>query len=145
LEKIVADSNVIVKWFILEDYSDQAKLLRNDHLMGYVEVVSPTYALIEIYNTLRKYMVKGLIGEKELYKIIDLLYDVKISFTEITRELLDKALDYSVKNSITVYDAYYIVLAYRLNTVVYTADEKLLRNLRGREHRIKHIKEYYRK
>ncbi len=140
--RVVADSNVIIKWFIIEDYSEYAKMLRNDHLMGHVEVVLPIYALLEIYNTLRKYLIRGFIREEELYKIIELLHEVRIHFMEITRDLLDEALSYSIKNHVTVYDAYYIVLAHKLNTVFYTADEKLLKRLEGKEPRVRHIKEY---
>lgn len=142
MKRVVVDANVIVKWFIPEDFSDEAKLLRNDHLMGYVEATSPTYALLEIYNALRKYLIRGFINEEELRKIIDLLHKSEIKFVEIDREILDKAINYSIENHVTVYDAYYITLAHKLNTTVYTADEKLLKRLEKKEPRIKHIKEY---
>ncbi len=144
MRKVIIDSNVIVKWFIPEDYSEQAKLLRNDHLMGYVEATAPIYALLEVYSALRKYLIRGVINEKELNKITDLLYEVGIRFIGITKELLDKAIRYSIEKHVTIYDAYYIVLAYELDTVVYTADEKLLRRLSGDEPKVKHIKKYTR-
>ncbi len=137
MERVVVDSNVLVKWFIPEDYSEYARLLRNDHLLGCVEAVAPTYALLEFYNTLRKYYAKGILDKEKVYKIVGLLHEAKITLVDIERDTLDQALEYSLQNHITVYDAYYIVLAHNLDTVVYTADEKLLKRLGKREPRLK--------
>ena len=142
MERVVVDSNVVVKWFIPEEYSEYAALLRNDHLLGCVEASAPHHALLEVYNALRKYYAKGVLDEEKLARIVDLLHEARIVFTSIEREALDEALRYSIENHITVYDAYYIVLAHKLDTLVYTADEKLLKRLAGREPRVKHLKEY---
>lgn len=142
MERVVADSNVLLKWFIPEEYSEYARLMRNDHLVGRVEVVAPSYALLEIYNALRKYCAKKVIGKEELSKIISFLYEAKIRFVEVKRRTLDKALEYSLKNHVTVYDAYYIILAHELATIAYTADGKLLKNLKNKESELKHIREY---
>ncbi len=58
------------------------------------------------------------------------MYEIRITFIDTTRELLDKALEYSIENNVTVYDMYYIVSSFKLNIVVYMADEKLLRRLK---------------
>ena len=142
MERVVVDSNVLVKWFILEDYSEYARLLRNDHLLGCVEAVTPRYALLEFYNALRKYYARGILDREKLAKIVDLFHEVKVTLVDIKRDVLDEALKYSLENHVTVYDAYYIVLAYKLDTLVYTADEKLLKRLEDREPRLKHLKEY---
>jgi len=142
LERVVVDSNVLIKWFVPEDYSVHARLLRNDHLLGCVEAVAPKYALLEFYNALRKYHALGVIGKDKLYRIAGFLHEARITFADIERSLLDEALAYSLRGQVTVYDAYYIVLARKLDTIVYTADEKLLRRLEGREQRLKHLKEY---
>ncbi len=142
MERVVVDSNVLVKWFIPEEYSDYAKLIRNDHLLGCIEVVAPRYALLEFYNALRKYCTRKVIDKEKLTRILDLFHEVKVAFIGVERSILDEALTYSLENHITVYDAYYIVLAYKLNTQVYTADEKLLKRIRDKEPRIKHLKEY---
>ena len=142
MERVVVDSNVLVKWFVPEEYSGYARLLRNDHLLGCVEAVAPRYALLEFYNALRKYHALGVIDEGKLFRIAGLLHEARVTFVDIERSLLDEALAYSLRNQVTVYDAYYIVLASKLDTVAYTADEKLLRKLEGREPRLKHLKEY---
>ncbi|ABN69780.1 conserved hypothetical protein [Staphylothermus marinus F1] len=142
MERVVADSNVLVKWFIPEEYSEYAKLMRDNHLLGRIEVVAPIYALLEIYNALTKYYIRKILDREKLSKIIHLLHESRINFINIERTILDKALKYSLENHVTIYDAYYIVLAYELKTITYTADEKLLKNLKNKEPRLKHIKDY---
>ncbi len=142
MERVVVDSNVMIKWFIPEDYSEQALALCSDYLMGSIDIVAPMYSLLEFSNALRKYYVRGIIGVNEVFKIMKLLYEMKIEFMDIDEGLLREALKYSLENHIVVYDAYYIILAYKLDTVLYTADEKLLRRLRDKESRLKHIRTY---
>jgi len=138
----VVDSNVLIKWFVPEDYSDYALTLMKDHLMGLVEATAPKYALLEFSNAMRKYVVKGLMRRDDALRALQLLLRAHVNFIGIDEELTGEALDYGLTNQVTVYDSYYVVLARRLGTVAYTADEKLLRRLRGKEPIIKHIKEY---
>ncbi len=142
MERVIVDSNVVVKWFIPEEYSEYARHLRNDHLLGCIEAVAPRYALLELYSAFRKYYAKRILDLGKLARIVDLLHEARIVLIDIERKTLDDALKYSLENHITVYDAYYIVLAHRLNTLIYTADEKLLKRLINKEPRIKHLKEY---
>ncbi len=63
--RVVVDSNVLIKWFISEKYSDCAKKIRDDHIRGYVNVVVPAYALLEFSNTLRKYVNRGSLQPRQ--------------------------------------------------------------------------------
>jgi len=142
MSEVVVDSNILVKWFIPEDYHEEAKALLKDHLHGNVVVVVPWYALLEFANTLRKYVTKKIIGMNEVLAIYRLLIESAPHFIEEKEKLVSKALDYSVRRGTTVYDAYYIIIAQELNTVMYTADERLLRQLEGKEQLVRHIREY---
>ena len=142
VRKVVADSNVLVKWFIPEDYSREACILRDDHLYGRVRVIAPAYAALEFANSLRKYAARGAIKESAALKALDLLREVEVGFISTSFDLVSQSLKYSMEKNVTVYDAYYIVLARKHSTRVYTADEKLLRNLEGREVCIRHVVDY---
>jgi len=142
VRKVVADSNVLVKWFIPEDYSREACVLRDDHLYGRVHVIAPAYAALEFANSLRKYVARGMIKESAAFKALDLLRKAEVEFINISLDLVSESLKYSIRKNVTVYDASYIVLARKHNTRVYTADEKLLRNLEGRENCIRHVVDY---
>ena len=141
-KKVVVDSNVLVKWFIPEDYSEQAAVLRDDHLYGRVTVIAPTYAALEFSNSLRKYIARGLIKKPTALKALDLLRKAEVEFTNISLDSVSESLRYSIEKNVTVYDAYYIVLARKHSTRMYTADEKLLRNLKGKENCVRHIADY---
>lgn len=139
---IVADSNVLIKWYIPEKYSEQAVLMRNDYLYGRIEVITPTYALLEFTNTLRKYVIRKLITYKDALIALNLLLETKIKYISIFSDYMDKVLKYSMDNNVTVYDAYYIVLAKENNAYMYTADEKLLSKVEDKEPLVRHIRDY---
>ena len=139
--QIVCDASIIVKWVIKEDYSDYARKIRIDHLNGRVTVVIPSIAIAEVANALRKYYLRGLISADYLRKALNLLRDSLLSVYDITWESVINASELSIKYGISIYDAIYIDLAMRLNTVMYTADETLIRLLSGNKH-VKHVTEY---
>ena len=139
---IIADSNIIVKWFIPEEYSEYAVVLRDDHLYGRVNVIAPVYAILEFANSMRKYVIRGILSKDKAIKALEYLKKTSITYVDINFDLAREALKYAIENHVTAYDSYYIVLARKYNTIAYTADEKLLSRLKGRENHIKHIIEY---
>jgi len=139
---IVVDSNILVKWFIPERYTKEASMLRDDHIYGRVKVITPTYALLEFGNALRKYFLYGYLSENKVLEAYELLIDVEVCFKEIDNSLVQEAIKYSVDKHVTVYDAYYVVLAKKHSAFMYTADEKLLNKLSNIEQLVRHIKEY---
>ncbi|RLE63376.1 MAG: hypothetical protein DRJ38_07670, partial [Thermoprotei archaeon] len=52
-----------------------------------------------------------------------------IELYSLRGELAQKTVEIAVKENITVYDAAYIALAQELNTIFYTADEKLIKKM----------------
>ncbi len=142
MERVVIGSNVMVKWFIPGDYSEQALALCSDYLAGTIDIAVPAYSILEFSNALRKCYVRNIINFNQVFKIMKLLQEMRINFIHIDKDVLIKALEYSLERHVTVYDAYYIILAYELDTIFYTADEKLLKRLSGKDSRVKHIRTY---
>ena len=138
----MVDASVVIKWLVPEEYSGEALRLLDDHLEGRVVAAAPSYSVLEVANALRKYVARGLLGEPEAWEAYGILLDAGLELHEVEGEAAGEALRYALENSVTVYDAYYIVLARRLGAVFYTADERLLRRLRGREPSARHIAEY---
>lgn len=141
-KRVVVDANILVKWFIPEDYSEHAAALMNDHLHGVVTAVAPSYAILEFANTLRKYVARKLLSRSDAIDALKLLEKIEVEFISITFDFLREALKYAIKKSVTVYDAYYILLAKKYGAEMFTADEKLLRKLADKERNLKHIKNY---
>ncbi len=142
MNRVVVDSNILVKWFIPEKYSDEACVLRNDVVYGRIKAVVPIYALLEFCNTIRKYVLLKILDGVTAQKIYDLLMSIDLELVSIDRDLVKDALRYSLEKHVTVYDAYYVVLAYKYDCTMYTADEKLLNKLSNVEKRVKHIRDY---
>jgi len=141
-EVVVVDSNIMVKWFIPEEYSREAGRLLKGFLYGRISIIAPVYAMIECCNALRKYVVRKIISREQVMGVYRLFTRIGVNFVTIEQPLLEEALRYGLDNDITVYDAYYIVLAKHYDTIVYTADEKLLKKIGGVEASIRHIKDY---
>ncbi|QOJ79033.1 type II toxin-antitoxin system VapC family toxin [Infirmifilum lucidum] len=139
---VVADASVVLKWFIEEDYSKHARMLRDDHLYGRVTVHAPSTLMVEVANALRKYVARSVLTREQALRGLRVLYEAGIELEEVGSELLLEALGYSIDNNVTVYDALYVALARKLGTTAYTADEKLLGALRGRDDAVAHIQSY---
>lgn len=130
MEKVVSDASVIVKWFIEEEHSDKALKLRDMHVNGEVSIASPELMPFEVLNALK---YSGLFELDELKAAAISLSSYGIELYSLKGELAERAVEIAVEKDITVYDAVYLALASELSTVLYTADEKLIRKV-GREY-----------
>ena len=145
MERVVADANVLVKWFVEEEYTEQALNLRADHIAGCVEIVAPAHALLEVADALRKYAARGILAASDVVEAVETLLGFGIEFAAIDRQGVLEAVKYSLERGVTAYDAYYIVLAHRLGAPFYTADRKLLDRVKEHESVARHIGAYRRK
>jgi len=134
---VVIDASVVVKWFIEEDYFKEARLLRDAYINGLINLAAPSLLHYEVLNALK---FSGGFGEEELKEVAGALDDYQITLYDLKGELATKTIELSMRKGITVYDASYVALAYILDTVVYTSDEKLIQRIRDPVH-VKHIRE----
>ncbi|RLF22545.1 MAG: PIN domain nuclease [Thermoprotei archaeon] len=141
---IVVDASVVVKWYVIEDFRDQALALRDDYINGLFKLASPTLMPFEVINAVR-YSRKD-ISPATLKAIMESLVKYGFELYELKGEYADLTIDTALENNITIYDASYVALAEYLNTTLYTADEKLIESL-NKKHRkaVKHIKDYKQK
>jgi len=126
MERVVSDASVVVKWFIQEEYSDKALKLRDMHVNGEVYLAAPELLPFEVLNALK---YSGLFSLEELKMAAISLSSYGIELYSLRGELAQKTVEIAVKENITVYDAAYIALAQELNTIFYTADEKLIKKM----------------
>ena len=47
MERVVTDTNILVKWFIKEEYTEKELLIRGDHIAVYIRIMAPEYAPLE--------------------------------------------------------------------------------------------------
>ena len=120
----VVDASVAIKWYLPEVDTDAALSLRERHLNGDIRLVSPDLMVYEVANALR-YHPRA--GADRLAEHIGDLFALDIGLDPTSETSMTAAISSAFRLGLSIYDASYISLAERLDTVVYTADESMLR------------------
>ena len=118
---LVIDASVIVKWFLNEENSDIARLIRLDLEKGSMSIIIPELLLLEVSNSLKYNKVK----EKNIIFANKILFDAGFMISKLNEEIMLKTIENSIKYNITVYDALYVTLAQLHGTFLVTADKEL--------------------
>jgi len=126
--EVVIDASVVVKWFVEEEGSEEALKVRDRYVEGEIQIIAPELITFEVLNAL---YFKRLFSEDELKQISEALEAYSFSLYPLRGEYARKAVEISYENDITLYDASYVALAIVRDTFAYTADEKLVRKLKG--------------
>ena len=126
MREIVIDASVVVKWFIEENDSDKALLLRDEFISGNVELFVPPLLYFEVLNAL-KYSQLFKPGELEDAgeSLENYGFTVITIKDEIRKHMINAAIDYDL----SIYDASYLGLSISLDKLFCTADEKIIKNL----------------
>ncbi len=124
--EVVADASVIVKWFIEEQDSDKALILRDRHISREITISLPGLAPYEILNALKWSRVYD---EGELKQIGGSLNKYGFKTYPLIGELKRKTIEIAMRFDTTIYDASYVALASHLDTTLYTADQELIRKI----------------
>ncbi len=135
-KKVVVDASIIAKWFLIEEYSEQALRLRNDYISGKIILAVPSLLFYEVLNALK---YSGVYSSEELLLIGTSLEKYGFEIYELRENLLHRTIKYSMEHNTTIYDASYIALADTLSTILYTADNELLEKF---PKIARHIKDY---
>ncbi|MEM0053627.1 MAG: type II toxin-antitoxin system VapC family toxin [Nitrososphaeria archaeon] len=126
MQEVVVDASVIVKWFVEEESSDKAIIVRDKYIDGEIKLIAPEILPFEVLNAL---YYKKLFSKEELEEISEALEEFSFELYSLKGEYAKKIIEVVVKNGITVYDASYIGLAVFKNIQVYTSDKKLIGRL----------------
>ncbi len=121
--KVVVDASVCAKWYLDEEYSDRARLLRDEFVKGQIAITVPSLLFYETLNALR---YSRAFDEKELSVAADSLSKYGFEVWEPRGEVYREAARLSLAQEITVYDAAYVALSEHLRALFYTVDKKLL-------------------
>jgi predicted nucleic acid-binding protein len=124
--EVVTDASVIVKWFIEEEDSDKALILRDRHISKKLRLSIPSLALYEVLNALKW---SRLYDEGELNQIGVALNKYGFSIHPLMGKLKEETIKTAVRHDITIYDASYVALALHLDATLYTADQELVRRI----------------
>ncbi len=126
----VLDASVAVRWFILERESDReaAFTLRWRHVEGRTRMIVPELFLLEVPNAIK---ASKRASEDELSEVITALHDMDLQIERHSWDVLRKTNAIAWAYNLTWYDGLYVALAEVLGFPLVTADEALMRKMRG--------------
>jgi predicted nucleic acid-binding protein len=121
-QTLVVDASAVAKWFLEEEDSDKAILVRDAHIDGRVKLVAPDLIVYEVANALN-YNPK--VSDVQLAARVQDLYDYDLDLVPPSAEYTTRTAKTARELSVSVYDASYIALADIIATNLVTADRKL--------------------
>jgi len=126
----VLDASVAAKWFVRQREADSelALSVRDRHTSGLCRLILPEFGLLEIANAIR-YSARA--KEADVASALDLLHDVQLEIHQLSWDLLRKVNAIAWAYKIAMYDAVYVALAEQLGFPLLTADEDLLKKMKG--------------
>jgi len=126
----VVDASVLVKWFLHEKEADRdrALALRDLHISGRSTIYVPELAFLEVLNAIR---FSSKADEEDGETALETLQDLNLEAKSASGDLLRKTNAIAWAYKITIYDALYVALAEQIGYPVITADEVMIKKLRG--------------
>ena len=128
--KYVLDSNVALKWVLVEPDSHQAKQLRDDFQNSVHELLAPDIFEVEIAHALTRAERQGVIAAGQAAILWSDVFSTPPRL-ERSGPLVPRAIEISSQFRHGVYDCLYVALAEREKCELVTADDKLVRKLQS--------------
>ncbi len=135
--KIVIDTNVVVKFFVQETDSIDAKGLLEKVLSAEVELAAPDFMLIAFANVLWLKVARGELDDDEAEQIIAQFLSL-MELVEIipARRILVDAFRTARLHDHSAYDAAFLALAEGYGISLVTADRKFYQETRSLSSRL---------
>jgi predicted nucleic acid-binding protein len=126
----VLDASVAVKWFAerTEEDRHRALAIRARHVAGRVHLFAPWSLPLEVANALR---FSHRFPEADVIAAVQTLDDLGLDIRPIGVDLLRKTVAIAFAYQLTLYDAVYVALAEVVGFPLLTADEILLKKMKG--------------
>ena len=118
--KLTVDASIVVKWYIPEKYSEEARLL----LAHRLERHAPVILLAEFANTIWKKARRNEIADPQRY-FDELPHLREVVVLRAGDDLIERAAQIAVEIDHPVYDCLYLACAEATRSMLVTADQKL--------------------
>lgn len=126
---VILDASVIYKWFVDEEpqkITITARKLRDKFIKGGQSVLAPTILLYELANA---FAFKTSLELRYIRKFWAKFTEYNIPVISPNAEFMEKAISFSKKYSVSVYDSSYAVLALENKCDLITADDKFAKQV----------------
>lgn len=117
--KLTVDASVVVKWFVPEALSEEARILLGDGL----SLCAPDLVLVEFANTIWKKVRRGELADHQPY-INELPHLSEVITLYPAYDLLASTAQIAQKLDHPIYDCLYLACAEATRSILVTADRK---------------------
>lgn len=125
------DTSVAVKWHLEENHSDEAARLLDAVGSEVSELLAPSTLQPEFFNTLWQQRRRGELSVEEVRQAwADFRAGEPATLYE-PADLMPRAVELVIESGVIIYDALFLALAEYTETIMVTADDQLLRTLKG--------------
>jgi len=126
MKQVVIDANVVVKWFIEEKNSTKARILRDKFIGKEIKLITPSLLYFEVLNALK---YSNLFNQAELNDAGESLENYGFNVITIKKKIREQMVKIAVEHDLSIYDASYLGLSIAMETILCTADEKIIKKL----------------
>ena len=136
-----------MKWVVPEKHSALAFSLFGDHVGRGEQILVPVLFVAEVSNVVRQQMRREGVTATDAQSTLERLLAMTVVLWPLEdaaqRSLSRRALNIAAQYDLSAtYDAHYLALAELMDCSVWTADERLLRQLNGRLPRVRSLESY---
>lgn len=128
MNQLVIGSSVVIKWFVVEPYSNDARGILTQYQTNVISLLAPDLIYAEVGNIVwKKHRFQGL-DIDDAQSIIKTFLKLQLTIVPAIT-LLENAYQLAVTHQRTVYDALYLALSQREQCPFVTADQKLVNSI----------------
>jgi len=126
---LVVDASVVAKWFLRDEVACSSALqMKEDFVEGRVALVAPSLFMYEMASLLGVAVKRGRLIAHDALAAFEELTSMRIHLVE-PGSIAPTAVSLATTSGQSAYDNTYVALAMALNSLFYTADRLLIRNL----------------
>ena len=127
---LVVDTSVALKFYLPEEGHEEAVGLLEAAEAGATKLLAPGTILPEGYNAIAQQRRRGWLDEEDASGAWEKLLAAPV-YTYAVEDLIERAAKIANETGTIIYDTLFLALAEDAQTVMVTADGKLLRALKG--------------
>ena len=129
MKKLVVDSSLAFKWFLIEPDSPMARKILREYAQGLYEFLAPDLIYAEYGNIIWKKQVFQAFDARDDDAALKKFQNIQLALTP-AKDIFDEALQIAVQYKRTFYDSLYLALSVKENCEFVTADEKFYNSVR---------------